>query len=188
MVEPPSIMQGLPRCPSRVPMRYQVSMEISVSDRNRAPSSGKALSCWRLRTWTKQPLLFALSRPSKMTTTSCGRLKPRLPSATRGRSRRAGLFPLDRNTYEPTDPVLAELHKVLCKLRDKVYAHTDKDGGRSAAVLVRTDPVELPGRSNFSGRKIGLPMPRDSLPVALELVDIQRTRFPQRGRNAQALG
>ena len=157
-------------------MRYQVSMEISVSDRNRALKRQSAL----LLAASDMDQAAAAVRALEAEQDDYN-LMPALETAIAVCYARAftqsSLFPLDRNTYEPTDPVLAELHKVLCKLRDKVYAHTDKDGGRSAAVLVRTDPVELPGRVEFLRQEDWVPMPRDSLPVALELVEIQGTRF-----------
>jgi len=87
------------------------------------------------------------------------------------------LFRLNRDTYEPGDSVLAELHRTLCKVRDKVYAHTDKTGGRSATVLVQTQPIELPGRVDFLRQEDWEPMPREALPVALVLFRVQRKRF-----------
>lgn len=89
----------------------------------------------------------------------------------------SSLFKLNRDTYEPPDPRLAELHKELFNVRDKVYAHTDKEGGRSATVLVRTSPVELPGTVDFYRQEDWVPMPREVLPVALELFEVQRKRF-----------
>jgi hypothetical protein len=48
------------------------------------------------------------------------------------------LLRLDRADYRPCDPTLADLHDELIRLRDKVYAHTDKASGRSTTVTTTT--------------------------------------------------
>jgi hypothetical protein len=46
----------------------------------------------------------------------------------------SGDYTLDREEYKPADPALANVHELLLWWRAKVYAHTDKEGGRTAEV------------------------------------------------------
>ena len=64
----------------------------------------------------------------------------------------------------------------MFNVRDKVYPY-GQEGGRSATVLVRPSPVELPGTVDFYRQEDWVPMPREVLPVALELFEVQRKRF-----------
>jgi hypothetical protein len=97
---------------------------------------------------------------------------------------RSKLHRLDLAKYEPTDPQLADLHRTLYQLRNEVYAHTDKHGGRSASLAVQT-PVELPGTVNFVRHDEWLPLPREALPAALELFSTQRERFHEEAGKIQ---
>ena len=45
---------------------------------------------------------------------------------------------LDRVAYRPADAGLADLHDRMIWWRNKVYAHTDKAGGRTASITPRT--------------------------------------------------
>ncbi len=90
----------------------------------------------------------------------------------------SSLYRLNRAEYEPVEPHLAELHRALIAHRDKVYAHTDKEGGRNATLLVETpSPVELPGRVDFVRQEDWEPLPRQELPAVVELSLLQRERF-----------
>jgi len=85
-----------------------------------------------------------------------------------------------RPSYEPAEPALAETHRTLIELRDKVYAHTDTDGGRDASLTVETpSPVELPGRADFMRREEWRPLAREALPTILELCRVQGARFSE---------
>jgi hypothetical protein len=94
----------------------------------------------------------------------------------------SSIYQLSRQRYEPTDPRLAELHNELFNVRDKVYAHTDKKGGRTVSLSLQAVPRfedlgKKPVRIDFGRLEEWVPMPREVLPVALELFHAQRTRF-----------
>jgi hypothetical protein len=94
----------------------------------------------------------------------------------------SSLLRLDADTYEPLDPELAEIHRQLCKLRDKVYAHTDKDGGRSASVTVQSatglgNLGGLPGKIGLIATEEWQPFPRAAIPSAIRLFEGQHARF-----------
>jgi hypothetical protein len=66
----------------------------------------------------------------------------------------SSLFRLSRTEYEPSDSRLADIHHTLYALRDSVYAHTDRESGRSASIrLVNeiggTDPATIPAAREF---------------------------------------
>lgn len=85
------------------------------------------------------------------------------------------MLQLDPGEYVPDEPELAELHRSLHELRDKVYAHTDKDGGRSGST---TSTTPVPGVGTALGYTTEwLPLDRKWLPNAIELFSIQETRF-----------
>jgi hypothetical protein len=96
----------------------------------------------------------------------------------------SSLHRLNREEYEPSAAPLAELHRTLCQLRDEVYAHTDKTGGRSASLLVNA-PVRLPGRIDFVRHEEWKPLSRAALPAALELFELQRQRFHEEAGKIQ---
>ena len=91
-----------------------------------------------------------------------------------------GDFPLDRDTCKPADSALGELHEDLIRRwRDKVYAHTDKVGGRTAAITPRTETL---------GRIIGFSrndFPMARLDEALTLFAVQRKRFEHEAESLQ---
>ena len=67
-------------------------------------------------------------------------------------------------------------------LRDKMYAHTDKDTGRTAGLGVESatglgNLDGLPVSIGFMRNEEWLPFPREALPDALRLFDQQRERF-----------
>jgi hypothetical protein len=86
---------------------------------------------------------------------------------------------LDREEYKPTDPRLADAHESLLRWRAKVYAHTDKESGRSAKVW--------PG-SGGAGRAISWQrsdFPVDRLAEAIKLFQAQRARFESEAEELQ---
>jgi hypothetical protein len=88
----------------------------------------------------------------------------------------SSLYRLDRAKYEPADPRLARLHRMLCDLRATVYAHTDKSGGRDASIIAES-PIALPGVIDFLRSESWTPLPRSDIEVARELFAVQRRRF-----------
>jgi hypothetical protein len=81
---------------------------------------------------------------------------------------------------------------MLLRLRDKVYAHTDKDSGRDATMEI-TAATGLGGRELYGiepafGLKATeewLPFPREAIPDALKLFDAQRDRFRREAAEIQ---
>jgi hypothetical protein len=97
----------------------------------------------------------------------------------------SSLLRLNRDEYRPDDPAQAQLHDELLTLRDKVYAHTDKEGGRTARIDV-TAEIE----QGVEGSEINItaevheqwvPLRREGIPDYRLLIDGQRRRF---GREA----
>ena len=84
----------------------------------------------------------------------------------------SSLCRLSQNEFEPSDPGLAEVHRMLLSHRDKVYAHTDKDGGRLAGLNL---PDEGVGTSVWEQ---WVPFPRDAVPVSVSAALVSRRRPP----------
>jgi hypothetical protein len=88
---------------------------------------------------------------------------------------KSSLVGLDESQYMPEDAQLAELHALLLDLRDKVYAHTDKDSGRGAEIMLETG---ADGALEISGlRDEWIPFPRVAIPSACALFELQAERF-----------
>ena len=65
----------------------------------------------------------------------------------------------------PSSPEELRRHKSLERLRDKVYAHTDKAGGR----WVELGPPEFDGEYlPIPGQEGWFPFPRELLPLVIE--------------------
>jgi hypothetical protein len=81
-------------------------------------------------------------------------------------------YKLDRDVYRPPDAALAALHdRLIVRWRNKVYAHTDKASGRTAAITASTATT---------GRVIGwtrYDFPMAQVDEALTLFGLQRKRF-----------
>jgi hypothetical protein len=78
------------------------------------------------------------------------------------------------DTYLPTDPADAELHEFLQIRRNKAYAHTDKESGRSAST---NRWEESDGTFTFEVREEWLPFPRDLIPALIDLCERQARSF-----------
>lgn len=86
------------------------------------------------------------------------------------------LHKLDPDEYTPADDRLAAWHKAFLAYRNKVYAHTDKESGRSADIAIE-GPVELPGVVDFGRTEVWTPLPRSEIRVMLDLFEHQRQEF-----------
>ena len=78
------------------------------------------------------------------------------------------------NEYVPTTWPDADLHAGLKNLRNEVYAHTDKDSGRTASMKAMGksgDTVTLEWREEW------LAFPIEDIPAALSLFVRQQNRF-----------
>jgi hypothetical protein len=90
-----------------------------------------------------------------------------------------GDYTLDREEYKPADPDLVNVHELVLWWRAKVYAHTDKEGGRTAEVW--------PGNGG-AGRAISWQrrdFPVDRLSAAIKLFQAQRERFESEAEELQ---
>jgi hypothetical protein len=88
----------------------------------------------------------------------------------------SSLLQLDRGEYRPADPSLAQLHDDLYELRNRKFAHTDKNSERDAWVLYGDPPVDV--------RSVGwkwqwTPIPRSWLAPIRTLCELQSERFVQ---------
>lgn len=101
----------------------------------------------------------------------------------------SSLLRLRQAEYRPTDPEQSELHDDLLSLRDKVYAHTDKDSGRTARIEI----TSATGLGNLGGLPESLaaeiheqwiPLSRDRILGYRMLIEAQAQRF---GREAAAI-
>lgn len=90
-----------------------------------------------------------------------------------------GDYTLDREEYKPTDPELSNVHELLLWWRAKVYAHTDKEGGRSAEVW---PGIGASGRAISWSRR---DFPVDRLVEARRLFQTQRQRFESEAEELQ---
>jgi hypothetical protein len=90
-----------------------------------------------------------------------------------------GDYTLDREEYKPTGPELADLHELLIRWRQKVYAHTDKESGRTADVTPSSGGV---GRI-ISWQRSDFPVGR--MAEALTLFRAQRKRFESEAEELQ---
>lgn len=104
----------------------------------------------------------------------------------------SSLLRLDADEYAPADGSLVPLHRMLRDLRDRVYAHTDKNSGRDAAMEI-TAATGLGGSELYGiqpafglqARESWLPFPREAIPDALSLFDAQRERFRREAAEIQ---
>lgn len=84
---------------------------------------------------------------------------------------------LERGDYMPAGEA-GDLHGALCDLwRDKVYAHTDRKGGRSASLAA--------GPSGWLIQTSRQEFPAGSLDAALALFATQRERFEEEAKSIQ---
>jgi hypothetical protein len=82
--------------------------------------------------------------------------------------------------YAPTpDDPNHELHLLLCEHRNKVYAHTDKESGRSSSVRWETTESDVATWTEW--QETWTPFPRDLYPRFHELFQAQRNRFLDEG-------
>jgi hypothetical protein len=101
----------------------------------------------------------------------------------------SSLLMLNEEEYRPEDARQSELHSLLLDLRDKAYAHTDKEGGRFAAFVELMDEVELESLEeiqsvddlppHFTGlvRTEWIALPREWFPGLRLLFEGQARRF-----------
>jgi hypothetical protein len=89
-----------------------------------------------------------------------------------------GEYTLDRRESEPTDPRMVELHESLIWWRNKFYAHTDKEGGRSASIIA--GPLGIPA---FTWQRGDFPVGKSA--EALALFRSQRVRFQAEAERLQ---
>jgi hypothetical protein len=82
------------------------------------------------------------------------------------------LDPVEDGPAESTR--LGDLHRALQKMRDEVYAHTDKTSGRDAGVREHTTDSGITGLA-FS--EAWWAFPREWLPAVIALAEGQRDRF-----------
>jgi hypothetical protein len=99
------------------------------------------------------------------------------------------LFRLDRNAYRPEDAARGQLHDNLIWLRDKVHAHTDPAGGRTASIEDDETTISrtAEGTEIHVAKRIHeqwVPLDRDLIRDYRSLIEIQRARF---GRDALAI-
>jgi hypothetical protein len=76
--------------------------------------------------------------------------------------------------YIPTGSPAGDRHASLKKLRDKVYAHTDKASGRTAKIEVGDTAGEI---VTLHFREQWLPFPREVLPKVIEHTNHLRDLF-----------
>ena len=80
----------------------------------------------------------------------------------------------------------AELHEVLMAARNKLYAHTDREGGRRTMARTATQPSqETAGLVEW--REEFLPFPRGYIPEVLDLCSRQAERFRGQAAAIQVL-
>jgi hypothetical protein len=94
----------------------------------------------------------------------------------------SSLLRLGKDEYRPSDPTQAQWHDELISLRDTVYAHTDKDSGRTAQIEVTaaTGIGNLGGLPmSFAGRihEQWNPIPRHATLELRFLFEAQALRF-----------
>jgi hypothetical protein len=94
----------------------------------------------------------------------------------------SSLLRLRQADYRPADPEQSELHGDLLDLRDKVYAHTDRDSGRTARIEI----TSATGLGNLGGLPASLaaqvheqwiPLSRAKIPGYRILIEGQAQRF-----------
>jgi hypothetical protein len=71
-------------------------------------------------------------------------------------------------TEESADPGDRELFELLKAFRDKVFAHSDKEGGRQAGPVTIDAGPEI---VNLSWTEAWYPFPRDRLPEVIDLCE-----------------
>jgi hypothetical protein len=71
----------------------------------------------------------------------------------------------------------AELDEFLKRLRDKVYAHTDKASGRTTSTIISTDHGPDATIRIVEWREEWLPFPREYIPAVIGLCERQALRF-----------
>ncbi|SRR6266536_2437059 len=91
----------------------------------------------------------------------------------------SSLHRLDQNEFEPSDPRLAAVHRMLLDHRDKVYAHTDKDGGRIASIKLPDVDIGTEVWEQW------VPFPRGIVPHVVALSDAQALRLFQEAADIQ---
>jgi hypothetical protein len=80
-----------------------------------------------------------------------------------------------RKKWRPEDPVGRDVHEALCEMRNRVYAHTDPDGGRR--VWASFDVSET---GEVEGVSVGVawnPIRDTDLLTVIETCDRQAARF-----------
>jgi hypothetical protein len=93
-----------------------------------------------------------------------------------------GVRPLD-SAHEPTDRALAALHRKLCWLRDKRYAHTDAESGRDASLEAQAETGfgDLRGvPATYWRNESWLPLECDFLDQIPKLARVQAQTFLHR--------
>jgi hypothetical protein len=94
----------------------------------------------------------------------------------------SSLLRLDAEDFAPADPDARRLHEYLLELRDTVYAHTDKNSGRTATI----DVISATGLGNLGGLPVSfgtevweewLPLPREWIPAMQSLFREQQNRL-----------
>jgi hypothetical protein len=86
----------------------------------------------------------------------------------------------------PAGTADAELHEVLMAARNKLYAHTDRAGGRSTTTSVATHPSEETA-GLVEWREEWLPFPRGYIPEVLDLCSRLAERFRGQAAAIQVL-
>jgi hypothetical protein len=86
-------------------------------------------------------------------------------------------------SFVPAADPDARYHAELKTLRNKVYAHTDKAGGRSASMNV--DAVDE-GLVTFAHRDVWFPIERGALPTLIDFFARQAGHFRREAAHIQA--
>lgn len=84
--------------------------------------------------------------------------------------------------YAPSTSPDAELHQDLCYRRDKIYAHTDKDSGRTASIKILSGAGDV---SNLQWEQGWNAYPRELIPPVIDLFQRQHDRFIADARDIQ---
>jgi hypothetical protein len=104
----------------------------------------------------------------------------------------SSLLQLNTDEFRPVDRNLAGLHDDLLQLRDKAYAHTDKDSGRSITVEMTQTTVSEDSagtgvrRLDLTTREQWRPLNREAIPAIRRLIDEVEWAFSKEAMGIQA--
>ncbi|MEO5576453.1 MAG: hypothetical protein ABIR67_15125 [Gaiellaceae bacterium] len=103
----------------------------------------------------------------------------------------SSLHKLDREEYRPRDAELAQMHDELITLRDRAYAHTDKQSGRDVTMTITAttgfqEGAKEPAKLDMTWREEWLPLSREAIPAAITLCEGQRAGLREEAAQIQA--